>query len=98
MGMIFVNFRNALRQHFDNMCGRSAHLFVMDVDKDKMWETYLSSFPEGTNPIFKTKTWHDCSCCRHFIKALGNVVAIHDGEIETIWDFETGNDPTYEPV
>lgn len=98
MGMIFMNFRNALRQHFDNMCGRSARLFVMDVDKDKMWETYLSAFPEGTNPIFKTKTWHDCSCCRHFIKALSNVVAIHDGEIETIWDFDTKNDPTYEPV
>lgn len=36
--------------------------------------------PAGTNPIFRERTEHDCSCCRNFVKNLGNVVAksIHD--------------------
>ena len=51
-----------------------------------MWNTYLASFPEGTNPIYRERTKHDCSCCRSFIKNIGAAVSIKDGEISTIWD------------
>lgn len=66
----------------------SGPLFVADVQPDSLWETYLSSFPAGSNPIFRQRTEHDCSCCRHFVKSLGNVVAIRGSELETIWDVE----------
>ena len=63
----------------------SAHeLFV--VDSSKLWDIYLAAFPAGTNPIYRTNTEHDCSCCRNFIKHLGGVVAIVDGKVETLWD------------
>lgn len=71
-------------------------LFRTDIDKDKMWELYLESFPEGTNPIFRERTEHDCQCCRQFIKAVGNVVQIKDLKLISIWDIEIGGQ--YQPV
>lgn len=50
-----------------------------------------------TNEIYRERRWHDCNCCRRFIKSIGNAVVIKDNKIETIWDFKT-NDTTYQPV
>lgn len=86
--MTFVEMRDRLIEHFEEMTENINHLFVMQVDKDEMWETYLNSFPNGSNPIFRVNREYDCSCCRGFIKNVGNVVALKDGKIETIWDFD----------
>lgn len=56
-----------------------------------MWTTYLASFPPGTNPIFNTRTEHDCQCCKSFIRAVGNVVCVIDGELVSVWDLETSS-------
>ena len=55
------------------------------VDGDRLWETYLQSFPEGTNPIYKTRTEHDCSCCKQFVRNIGPVVAVVNGKLQSIW-------------
>lgn len=54
----------------------------------RIWDAYLASFPEGSNPIYKVRTEHDCSCCRGFIKKLGSVVTIAEGKLVTVWDFK----------
>ena len=64
------------------------NLFTTDIDKQILWETYLSSFPKGTNPIYKENTYHDCNCCKQFIRDCGAMIAIKEGKIITIWDFE----------
>ncbi|MCG7629044.1 hypothetical protein MHM88_14630 [Epibacterium sp. MM17-32] len=80
----FADFSIAVENHFNEM---SQHeLYVVDSDRDTIVETYLSAFPEGTNPIFRTNTEHDCSCCKQFIRGLGNVVAIIDGNLVSVWD------------
>jgi hypothetical protein len=62
-------------------------VYVTDVEGDVLYQRYLSSFPAGTNPIFKKQTEHDCSCCRHFMRRAGNAVSMdNDGSIRTIWD------------
>jgi len=71
-------------------------LFRVDVDKEIMWNTYLDSFPEGTNEIFRERREHDCNCCKSFIKALGNAVTIIDNKLISIWDIEVGG--RYQPV
>ncbi len=68
-----------------------------DVTRKGMWELYLRSFPEGTNPIYKARTEHDCTCCRQFIRTVGNVVAIIDGKLVSIWDAPI-SDPGYAAV
>jgi len=79
-------FTKAVKARFDEMSKET--LYRVDVDKQELWELYLKSFPEGTNPIYKTRTEHDCNCCKNFIRDVGNVVAIKDGKIQTIWDTE----------
>jgi hypothetical protein len=49
---------------------------------DALWEAYLAAFPAGTNPIFKKRTEHDCSCCKQFIRRAGTIT----NGIKTVWD------------
>jgi len=83
----FLSFKLAVSKQFDLMKQHS--LFRMAVTKEALWDTYLGSFPEGTNPIFKERREHDCQCCRSFIRAVGGLVAIIDGKIVSIWDVKT---------
>ena len=95
--MEFTEMRDKLMEHFNEMIKDIDHLFEVAVGKDELWNLYLDSFPAGTNEIYRERRWHDCSCCRQFIKTIGNAVVIKDNQIETIWDFRT-DDTTYQPV
>lgn len=95
--MSFIDFRTKLQEHFASMVEGAVRLFTVDVDKDEMWNLYLDSFPAGTNEIYRERREHDCSCCRHFVKSVGNVVALKDGEVVSLWDIDI-NDTTYKPV
>lgn len=95
--MEFVEMRDLLCKNFAEMVKDATHLFEVAVDKDEMWNLYLDSFPIGKNEIYRERRWHDCSCCRQFIKTIGNAVVIKDNYIHTIWDFRT-DDNTYQPV
>lgn len=95
--MEFTEMRNKLMENFNEMVKDVDHLFEVAVDKDELWNLYLDSFPAGTNEIYRERRWHDCTCCHQFIKTIGNVVVIKNGEIITIWDFRT-DDSTYQPV
>lgn len=91
--MDFHQIKTAVQRQFKKMSAE--HLFDVKVDGMKLWELYLASFPEGTNPMFRKRTEHDCSCCRSFIKNIGGLVAIKDGELVSIWDCAAGD---YQPV
>lgn len=95
--MEFTEMRDKLIMHFNEMAKDVDHLFEVEVDKDEMWNLYLDSFPSGTNEIYRERREYDCSCCRQFIKTIGNAVTIKDKQITTIWDFRT-NDSIYQPV
>jgi hypothetical protein len=95
--MEFKQFRELLQGNFKKMTEDVTHLFEIDVDKDEMWNLYLDSFPKGTNETYRERREYDCSCCRNFVKTIGNAVVIKDNKIHTIWDFKT-NDTTFQPV
>lgn len=84
--MEFREFRAAIQKQFDKMQKNTEKLFVVNVDKDELWDTYMNAFPEGTNPIFRKQREFECSCCRQFIKNIGNVVSINNGIVSSIWD------------
>lgn len=93
----FKIIRNALEENFNKMCEEHDNLFEVELDKDVLQETYLNTIPIKDNKIYRTRREFDCSCCRHFIKSIGNVVAIKDNKIVSIWDFET-SDKTWNKV
>lgn len=80
----FKPFAAALAQHWDAMS--AGELYRSDVDGNELVDLYLASFPEGTNPIFRTRTEHDGSYDKNVIRRIGNVVSIKDGKITTVWD------------
>ena len=93
----FTRFKKLIQDRFKEMSKNSEKLFEVNIDKDELWNTYLDSFPAGTNKIFRERREYDCSCCRHFIKSIGAVVAIKDNVIHTLWDIKT-DDAVYQPV
>lgn len=82
----FAAVQSAVAKQFKAMSAN--RLFSTTAVKDRLWEIYLGSFPEGSNPLYKTHTEHDCSCCRHFIKNIGGAVNIVNGKLVTFWDFK----------
>jgi len=91
---MFSDLKNAVVQQFELMHPHG--LFKVAADKNLLWETYLGAFPKGSNPIFKERTEHDCQCCKHFIRAVGGLVTIVNGQLVSIWDVEVGG--VYQPV
>lgn len=90
----FKSFSKLVHDRFNML---SKHELFVTVDGSAVWEKYLASFPEGTNPVYKERTEHDCSCCKQFIRNIGNVVAVVDGKLQSVWGIE-GADATYQTV
>lgn len=80
----FAPFSKAIHTRYNQLAKNN--LFVTTEDHEALIAHYLASFPEGTNPVYITNTEHDCSCCKNFIKNLGNLVAVIDDKVETVWD------------
>lgn len=95
--MEFSEFKKALQQNFARMTEDATHLFEVEVDKDELWNLYLDSFPAGTNEIYRERREYDCSCCRHFIKTIGNAVVIKNNNVFSIWDMAI-DDTTFQTV
>ena len=87
--MEFKIFGTAVEKKFDEMTKQGV-LHTVSIDKDLLFAKYLDSYPEGTNPMFRKRTEHDCQCCKSFIRRVGNVVAIIDGKLVSIWDVQVG--------
>lgn len=68
--------RDAVAAQFARMLASNEPLFQTDAPGDELWATYLSSFPDGADPVHKTRTEHDCQSCRQFIRALGGAVTV----------------------
>lgn len=95
--MEFRNFKKRFQENFKNLTKGVDTLFEVNIDKDELWNLYLDSFSAGTNEIYRERREYDCSCCRHFMKAFGNVVVIKDNQVHTIWEFDAGS-AVFQPV
>lgn len=103
--MNFVTLKDAVAAQFKRMQQHQLYLVVpptvdgqMVSAKETLYETYQHSFPKGTNETFRERPVHDCQCCRSAIRVMGNVVAIIEGRIETIWDVSIPSEPAYQKV
>lgn len=89
--MRFLELKEMIVTHFNEMVSDAENLFEVEVNKDEMYELYLNSFPEGMNEVYRERREYDCSCCKQFIRNIGNMVVIKNNKVETIWDINTGD-------
>jgi len=96
--MEFMHLQQAVSAQFARLMTGQPFRITLGVDsdgndttKDKLWDAYMNAFPEGTNPIFRTRREYDCNCCKRFIRAVGNIIAVVDGKLETVWDVQAKN-------
>lgn len=54
----FDIFKDTIAQQFTLMI-TEGDLFRVNIPKDNLWNTYLESFPPGSNPIFRKRTEFD---------------------------------------
>lgn len=78
--MEFIDFKRAVYKQFDALANNADRLYLTNVNKDELWDCYIDSYPEDERQS------HTCNCCRHFIKPYGNVVAIVNNKLVSIWD------------
>lgn len=95
---MFKDFVKAIQKNLQQMSKDSSRLFTVNVDTEELYNLYLDSFPAGTNKIYRERREYDCSCCRHFIRDVGNVVSIKNGELHTIWGINPVSDDKYNVV
>ena len=92
-----INFqimRDGMIEHFKTMS--QSRLFRVNVDPKELWELYLDSFPEEIKGIYREAAWHDCTTCRRFFLKMANVVSFNNGEISTLFGYDTI--PEYQDV
>ena len=87
----FNEIKKRFQENFKQFIKDQTNLFVTGVDKDTLWNTYLSSFPDADRQEFT------CNSCRQFIKNYANVVKIENNKLVSIWSFDVG-DPMYQKV
>lgn len=95
---MFKDFVKAIQKNLQQMSKDSSRLFTVNVDTEELYNLYLDSFPAGTNENYRERREYDCSCCRHFIRDVGNVVSIKNGELHTIWGINPVSDDKYNVV
>ena len=92
----FHDLKAAITRQIERFSARE--MYRVAASGDDLWNLYLASFPEGTNPVFRKRAVHDCSCCRHFIRTMGAVVSIVDCEVVSLWDLEGLVEPAFQQV
>jgi hypothetical protein len=76
----FETLKKLVKNQFDLML-KSGKLFVVDYDRDSIWDAYLEAFAEAE------RQEHRCNCCKAFIRQVGGAVIINaDLSVTTVWD------------
>lgn len=96
--MSFENFAAVLNKHVKEFLNSGQPIFRAAVSGDAVWEKYLKSFPNGADPLYVTRSEHDCSTCKHFIRGVGNLVTIQNGALHSIWNIPSALEAPYEGV
>jgi hypothetical protein len=85
---MFSEFKQAVARQYEQMKGNQ--FYRTDVEKEMLWLTYLESFPEGSNPMMRERTEHDCQACKSFIRAVGSMVTVKGNKLVSLWDCRVG--------
>lgn len=89
---MFKQFADSINKKFLELSTLGTLLRV-NVSKEALWETYQGAFPAEHNQIFRERRTHECNTCYSFIKRLGPVVGVVNGQIDSIWNVQNLPEP-----
>lgn len=86
--MTFKQFNDKVQTQFEQM--QENLLFRLNVSGQQIWDAYISGFKPEENPIFRDpeSSSHQCNNDENFIRRYGNIVAIKDNKIVTMFDID----------
>lgn len=84
--MTFKQYNDAIKAQFDKM--QQHLLFRLNVTGQQIWDAYLGGFTPEEDPVFRdpNSSTHNCNNDKNFIRRYGNVVAIVDNKIVSMFD------------
>jgi len=88
----------AFSRHTHARLQRMSKEEMFTVDVGDIFASYLAAFPAGSNPLYKERTEHDCSCCKQFVRSFGRTIAIIDGKRYSVWGDGAGLPHPYNEV
>lgn len=83
---MFTTIKKQMQEAFLLMTKGQSALFITDVDKEVLWNTYINSFPKDVQQEYT------CNACKSFIRNYANIVTIVDNKLVTMWEFEPKDD------
>lgn len=89
---MFKQFADSINKKFLELSTLGTLLRV-NVSKEALWETYQGAFPVEHNQIFRERRTHECNTCYSFIKRLGPVVGVVNGQVDSIWNVQNLPEP-----
>src|SRR5215217_3327930 len=75
-----MNFKEFKLKFQQSLPQTNVALFQVDVPKEMLWDTFINAF----SPELRAE--YTCNCCRSFIRAYGNIVALVDFKPKSIWE------------
>ena len=95
--MKFQDYAALIEQQLWDMANKYP-LFRSSLPGTILWDTYLSNFRPGDNPVFRDpeSSEHNCNLDHAFIKRYGNIVAIDENyNIITMFDLDIPESSKY---
>lgn len=83
--MEFKIFADKVNAKFEEL-SKQEFLYKVNVPSEDVWNIYINSYSGVEAQIFRERPKHDCNTCKNFIKRLGNVVAITEQGLDSIWN------------
>lgn len=96
---MFQEFSKKVADQFSKM-QKNGKLYRTDFDGQDLYELYLKSFRVGDNKAFRCpeSSEHNCNHCNNYIRRYGNVVALVDNKIVTMYDIDLDESNEYYAV
>lgn len=76
----FHKVKEAIEQRF-TLLAKHQLFRVQTLERNTLVDLYLGTFQDP-----EIRQDHNCNCCKSFLRQYGDIVAIIDGKVETLWD------------
>ena len=77
---MFTKIKKQMQEKFSELT-KLGTLYYVEVDRDKIWETYLNAIP------VELRQSNNCNCCKSFLRQFSGIVGVKDNLVVTLWDF-----------